>query len=79
MSEKQDENIEKELKDLIKNYNEELKQLELQTIKSFNSLKEKYISDLELLKGKTKNESNSLKLSLIKEKKEHIIIVNKIF
>ena len=79
MSEKQDENIEKELKDLIKNYNEELKQLELQTIKSFNSLKEKYISDLELLKGKTKNESNSLKLSLIKEKKEHIITVNKIF
>ena len=79
MSEKQDEYIEKELKDLIKNYNEELKQLELQTIKSFNSLKEKYISDLELLKGKTKNESNSLQLSLIKEKKEHIITVNKIF
>ena len=79
MTDKQDEYIEKELKDLIKNYNEELKQLELQTIKSFNSLKEKYISDLELLKGKTKNESNSLKLSLIKEKKEHIITVNKIF
>ena len=79
MSEKQDEYIEKELKDLIKNYNEELKQLELQTIKSFNSLKEKYTSALELLKGKTKNESNSLKLSLIKEKKEHIITVNKIF
>ena len=79
MSEKQDEYIEKELKDLIKNYNEELKQLELQTIKSFILLKEKYTSALDLLKGKTKNESSSLNLSLIKEKKEHIITVNKIF
>ena len=69
MIDKQDEYIEKELKDLIKSYKEELKQLELQAIKSFNSLKEKYISALELLKGKTKNESSSLNLSLIKEKK----------
>ena len=72
MSEKQDEYIE-ELKDLIKNYNEELKQLELQTINSLNSLKEKYTSALELLKSKTKDQPSSLNLSLIREKREHII------
>ena len=79
MSEKQDEYIEKELKDLIKNYNEELKQLELQAINSLNSLKEKYTSALELLKSKTKDQPSSLNLSLIREKREHIIDVNKIF
>ncbi len=78
MEENQLESIIEEIKSLLQSYNNELKKIESQTIKSMEALKEKYASALESLKNKFNIENHSFDKAYIKENRKQMIELYKI-